>query len=130
MDDEIERLHEQMHLLEKVVAEFCAALQQIVTEADSDDGLTAWDGGEIARAALDRVSPNSKIPVADLNETQATAELKRLAAEISEHDRRYYEEDAPIVSDAYYDALRHRNEEIERHHFPHLVRPDFTTEDQ
>jgi DNA ligase (NAD+) len=68
-------------------------------------------------------SPNSKIPVADLNETQATAELKRLAAEISEHDRRYYQEDAPTVSDAHYDALRRRNEEIERH-FPHLVRPD------
>ena len=29
-----------------------AALQQIVDEADSDDGLTAWDGGDIARKTL------------------------------------------------------------------------------
>ena len=29
-----------------------AALQRIVDEADGDDGLTAWDGGDIARTAL------------------------------------------------------------------------------
>ncbi len=29
-----------------------AALERIVAEAESDDGLTAWDGGDIARAAL------------------------------------------------------------------------------
>jgi hypothetical protein len=28
------------------------ALQLIVDQADSDDGLTAWDGGDIARAAI------------------------------------------------------------------------------
>ncbi len=28
------------------------ALQRIVNEADSDDGMTAWDGGDIAREAL------------------------------------------------------------------------------
>ena len=31
-----------------------AALQQIVDEADSDNGLTAWDGGDIARHALEQ----------------------------------------------------------------------------
>jgi hypothetical protein len=31
-----------------------AALQQIVMEADSDDGMTAWDGGDIARRALEQ----------------------------------------------------------------------------
>ena len=31
-----------------------AALQRIVDEADSDDGLTAWDGGDIAREALNK----------------------------------------------------------------------------
>jgi len=36
--DEIERLR--------------AALQKIIDDADSDDGATAWDGSEIARAAL------------------------------------------------------------------------------
>src|SRR3984893_17597391 len=65
----------------------------------------------------------SKTAVDALTEAAAKAELKRLAAEIGEHDRRYYQEDAPTVSDAAYDALRRRNEEIEAR-FPHLVRPD------
>src|SRR5437879_11060730 len=65
----------------------------------------------------------SNIPVADLSAAQAKAELKRLAAEIGAHDRRYYQEDAPKVSDAAYDALRRRNEEIEAR-FPALVRAD------
>src|SRR5438067_2611129 len=65
----------------------------------------------------------SKIPVAELTQAQAKAELKRLAAEIGAHDRRYYQEDAPTVSDAAYDALRRRNEEIEAR-FPELVRAD------
>jgi DNA ligase (NAD+) len=64
-----------------------------------------------------------KIPVADLTEVQAKAELKRLAAEIGAHDKRYYQEDAPTVSDATYDALRRRNDEIEAR-FPELVRED------
>src|SRR5258708_3180566 len=70
-----------------------------------------------------RMPDASKIPVADLTERQAKAELKRLAAEIGVHDRRYYQEDAPTVSDAAYDALRRRNEEIEAR-FPELVRAD------
>src|SRR5215831_7334676 len=65
----------------------------------------------------------SKLAVDELTETQAKAELKRLAAEIAEHDTRYYQEDAPSVSDAAYDALRRRNDEIEAR-FPALVRPD------
>src|SRR6516164_2541783 len=66
---------------------------------------------------------SSTIPVADLTDAQAKAELKRLAAEIGAHDKRYYQEDAPTVSDATYDALRRRNEEIEAR-FPELVRED------
>jgi DNA ligase (NAD+) len=63
------------------------------------------------------------IPVSKLTEAQAKAELKRLAGEIAAHDQRYYQEDAPSVSDAEYDALRSRNEAIEAR-FPSLVRPD------
>jgi DNA ligase (NAD+) len=64
-----------------------------------------------------------KVPVDKLTETQAKSELKRLAAEIAAHDRRYYQEDTPTVSDAVYDALRQRNEAIEAR-FPELVRED------
>jgi DNA ligase (NAD+) len=58
-----------------------------------------------------------------LTEAQAKAELKRLAAEIAAHDKRYYQEDAPAVSDAEYDALRQRNAAIEAR-YPNLVRAD------
>ncbi|RWQ38032.1 MAG: hypothetical protein EOS82_32685, partial [Mesorhizobium sp.] len=42
-------------------------------------------------------------PVDSLSESEAASELKRLAAEIAEHDRRYHTEDAPIITDAEYD---------------------------
>ncbi len=58
-----------------------------------------------------------------LTQTQAAAELKRLAKLIAEHDRRYYQEDKPTVSDAEYDALRQRNAAIEAR-FPDLIRKD------
>jgi len=62
-------------------------------------------------------------PVESLTPSEAEAELARLAREIAEHDRRYYADDAPTVSDADYDALRIRNAEIEAR-FPELVRAD------
>jgi DNA ligase (NAD+) len=49
--------------------------------------------------------------------------LKRLAAEIAAHDKRYYQEDKPTVTDAAYDALRQRNAAIEAR-FPTLTRAD------
>ncbi|MGC1669096.1 MAG: NAD-dependent DNA ligase LigA, partial [Pseudolabrys sp.] len=65
----------------------------------------------------------SKIKPVDLTEAQAKAELKRLASEITAHDKRYYQQDAPTVTDAEYDALRRRNAAIEAR-FPELIRPD------
>ncbi|VAW15602.1 DNA ligase (NAD(+)) [hydrothermal vent metagenome] len=62
-------------------------------------------------------------PVQDLNAAAARRELKALAAEILDHDRRYYRQDAPNISDADYDDLRRRNAEIEAR-FPDLVRKD------
>jgi DNA ligase (NAD+) len=62
-------------------------------------------------------------PVEKLSEDEARTELARLAAEIAKHDRAYYELNAPLISDAEYDALRRRNAEIEAR-FPHLIRPD------
>ncbi|MDR3513831.1 MAG: NAD-dependent DNA ligase LigA [Caulobacteraceae bacterium] len=60
-------------------------------------------------------------PVEDLTEAEADAELARLADEIAGHDMRYYQQEAPTVSDAEYDALKQRNAAIEAR-FPHLVR--------
>src|SRR5579859_115386 len=57
--------------------------------------------------------------VEGLSEKQAQAEHARLAAEIAGHDRRYYQDDAPTVSDAAYDALRQRYAAIEAR-FPQL----------
>jgi DNA ligase (NAD+) len=64
-----------------------------------------------------------KTDPAKLTEAQAKAELKRLATEIAAHDERYYQQDAPSVTDAEYDALRQRNSAIESR-FPKLIRPD------
>ena len=61
----------------------------------------------------------SKLPVEALIEKQAKAEHARLAAEIAEHDRRDYQDDAPTVSDAEYDRLRRRYNAIEAR-FPQL----------
>ncbi|MCR9256313.1 MAG: NAD-dependent DNA ligase LigA [Alphaproteobacteria bacterium] len=58
-----------------------------------------------------------------LNIFEAEQELARLAGEITHHDKRYHQEDAPEISDAAYDALVRRNLAIENR-FPDLVRPD------
>ncbi|MHC5307033.1 NAD-dependent DNA ligase LigA [Bartonella sp. LJL80] len=63
------------------------------------------------------------IPVDEMSEPQAVEELKRLAEEIARHDVLYNTEDQPEISDADYDALRRRNNEIELR-FPQLVRDD------
>ncbi|MFN0264283.1 NAD-dependent DNA ligase LigA [Tepidamorphus sp. 3E244] len=62
-------------------------------------------------------------PVRKLDEAEAAIELERLATEIAGHDKRYYEKDAPTVTDAEYDRLRKRNTDIEAR-FPTLKRPD------
>jgi DNA ligase (NAD+) len=59
----------------------------------------------------------------DRAETEAAAELERLAAEIARHNRLYHGEDLPEISDADYDALVRRNAALEAE-FPHLVRAD------
>jgi DNA ligase (NAD+) len=62
-----------------------------------------------------------KLPdVADLTKAQAKVEHMRLTLELEGHDRRYYQDDAPSVTDAEYDALRQRFNAIEKR-FPELV---------
>ncbi|WP_316165771.1 MULTISPECIES: NAD-dependent DNA ligase LigA [unclassified Bradyrhizobium] len=73
----------------------------------------------MARAAKAR----KPVDVADLTKAQAKVEWKRLALELATHDRLYYQEDAPKISDAEYDALRQRFNAIEKR-FPEFVTPE------
>ncbi|NWG45523.1 MAG: NAD-dependent DNA ligase LigA [Alphaproteobacteria bacterium] len=63
------------------------------------------------------------VPVGELTVEEAATELAALAAEIARHDSAYYQDDAPRIPDAEYDALRLRNRAIETH-FPELRRED------
>ncbi|MGE3150348.1 MAG: NAD-dependent DNA ligase LigA, partial [Pseudorhodoplanes sp.] len=65
------------------------------------------------------VARDAKIAVEDLTPRQAKREHARLESEIKEHDERYYQKDAPTISDADYDALRRRYQDIEAR-FPDL----------
>ena len=58
---------------------------------------------------------------------KAREEHASLAEEIRAHDRRYYQDDAPSVSDAEYDRLRHRLQELEAE-YPDLVTPESPTQ--
>ena len=60
------------------------------------------------------------IDVDKLTKAQARTELMRLALEIETHNERYYQNDAPTISDSDYDALRLRSDAIEAR-FPDLV---------
>jgi len=61
--------------------------------------------------------------VSALSEAEAAIELQRLAKKIAHHNRLYHAEDSPEISDADYDALVRRNNELEAA-FPHLIRAD------
>ncbi|MFZ4807855.1 MAG: NAD-dependent DNA ligase LigA [Hyphomicrobiaceae bacterium] len=57
-------------------------------------------------------SPAEK-PVDLLTSTEAASEARHLAIEIRRHDALYFQQDAPEISDAAYDALRRRLADIE-----------------
>jgi len=68
-----------------------------------------------------KIAKTKHLPsVETLTKAQAKVELKRLALEIESHDKSYYQQDAPKISDAEYDALRQRFNAIEVR-FPELV---------
>src|SRR5690349_22532833 len=73
----------------------------------------------MARSAKSKPLPD----VATLTQAQAKVEHMRLALELEGHDRRYYQEDAPSISDAEYVGRRQRFSAIERR-FPELVTPE------
>src|SRR5207248_10575389 len=61
------------------------------------------------------------------DETQAARRMKQLRDEIRKHDRLYYEEAAPIISDREYDRLYKELVDLETQ-FPDLVTPDSPTQ--
>lgn len=63
------------------------------------------------------------VDVAKLTKAQAKVEHMRLSLELEAHDKRYYQDDAPSVTDAEYDALRQRHKAIEKR-FPEFVTSD------
>src|SRR6201990_2072077 len=73
----------------------------------------------MAKAARKNTPPD----VDKLTKAQARVELTRLALELEGHDKRYYQDDAPSVTDAEYDALRQRFNAIEKR-FPEFVSSD------
>src|SRR5215470_17592746 len=70
----------------------------------------------MAKAAKAKKLPD----VTELTKAQAKVEHMRLALELEGHDKRYYQEDAPSITDAEYDRLRQRFNAIEKR-FPDLV---------
>src|SRR6266702_8514305 len=61
------------------------------------------------------------------DEAQAEKRIAQLRNEIEEHDRRYYEEAAPTISDREYDRLYKELVDLESK-FPDLVTPDSPTQ--
>ncbi len=61
--------------------------------------------------------------ITDMSGKEASAELGRLAKEISTHDEAYYQNNSPLISDGDYDVLRQRNLVIEAA-FPYLISND------
>jgi DNA ligase (NAD+) len=57
----------------------------------------------------------------------AAARVAELIEEIRKHDALYYQEDAPVISDAEYDALLRELGDLEQAH-PELLRPDSPTQ--
>lgn len=62
-----------------------------------------------------------------MNISKARNEIEALSKEIREHNYRYYVLDDPVVSDAEYDRLFRRLQELESQ-FPQLVSPDSPTQ--
>lgn len=63
------------------------------------------------------------IAVADLTQGVAMVELARLAGALGQANTAYHRDDAPLISDAAYDALKQRNAAIEAR-FPDIKRAD------
>src|SRR3546814_3906361 len=85
----------------------------------SSDLRRIWYSRRIQAGGKDRCMTE----IESLSEADAANELMRLAKTIAHHSKRYHAEDAPEISDADYDALVRRNNELENA-FPQLIRAD------
>ncbi|WP_111559727.1 NAD-dependent DNA ligase LigA [Paracoccus sediminilitoris] len=65
-------------------------------------------------------------PVADLDHVQAAFEIAELSAQVGAANTAYHGQDAPVISDADYDAAKTRLALLEEA-FPDLARPDSPT---
>jgi len=63
----------------------------------------------------------------DITKQEAKKEIEKLRKEIHYHDYRYYVLNEPVISDAEYDKLMRRLQELEEK-FPDLVTPDSPTQ--
>jgi DNA ligase (NAD+) len=83
--------------------------------------MTAAKGSKAAAKKANASPPKAEpAPPEELSFSAAEAEHEKLAREIAHHDKLYYQEDQPEISDANYDALRLRLEALEQR-FPELV---------
>ncbi|WP_052207513.1 NAD-dependent DNA ligase LigA [Sinomonas humi] len=77
----------------------------------------------MGHVSAESVTPEAATPSATLRE-----EYESLAEEVRRHRALYYNEDAPVISDAEYDAMFRRLEEFEALH-PELVSNDSPTQE-
>jgi DNA ligase (NAD+) len=88
-----------------------------------------WDRSTLLRmteVALPRICPFVSCFMAK-NEAHAARRMEQLREEIRRHDRLYYEEAAPVISDREYDRLYKELVDLETQ-FPDLVTPDSPTQ--
>ena len=84
---------------------------------ESEDGMI-----ETGAAPLDdRPDPQ------DLDDRQAADEIADLSAQLAQANDEYHTNDAPVLSDAEYDALKRRLQALEQA-FPQLASPDSPTQ--
>ncbi len=75
------------------------------------------------KAEKERAQELLHTDMAFLTKEQASFLLAYLAEEMARLDKAYYQEDDPLASDADYDFLKKRNEDLEKR-FPELIRAD------
>ncbi len=67
------------------------------------------------------------MPFSDLSYDEAQRRVDALRAEIAEHNRRYYQEATPVITDQEYDALYRELSDLETA-YPELLTPDSPTQ--